>query len=136
MKTIVLIACASRKKPLRARAEDLYGSELFQRSLAYARRLRPDTIYILSAKHGLLDLKTEIEPYNVTLKRMSADERRAWAEGVLEQLRQKADLQHDHFIILAGSNYRKYVVPYLSSCAMPLEGLRTGEQLQFLGKPL
>jgi hypothetical protein len=136
MKTVVLIACASKKNPSRARAEDLYESELFRRSLAYARRLRPDSIYILSAKHGLLDLQTEIEPYNVTLNDMSAGEVRTWAVGVLEQLRHTADLRHDRFIILAGDKYRKYIVPHLSLAELPLEGLRIGEQLQFLGKPV
>jgi len=53
MKKIVLISCVKRKLPHRVPAKDLYISQLFKLSFAYAQRLRPDAIYILSAKHGL-----------------------------------------------------------------------------------
>ena len=51
MKTIVLISCVSKKKAQKAKAEELYESPLFVKSLAYAKSLKPDSIYILSAKH-------------------------------------------------------------------------------------
>lgn len=113
MKRIVLISCVSQKRSYRSKARDLYISALFKKNLAYARRLNPDAIYILSAKHGLLDLETEIEPYNLTLNTMSAAEIRIWSELVLQQLRQVADLQQDHFIFLAGMKYRKYLLSHL-----------------------
>ena len=55
-KTIVLIPCVSKKLNYGAKAKDLYISPLFKYSLAYARKLNPDMIYILSAKHRLVDL--------------------------------------------------------------------------------
>ncbi len=58
-------------------------------------------IYILSAKYGLLDLDTEIEDYNVTLKIMQSDEIKSWAKKVLEQLAAKTNLKQDHFVFLA-----------------------------------
>jgi cytoplasmic iron level regulating protein YaaA (DUF328/UPF0246 family) len=100
--------------------------------LEYAQKLKPDAIYILSAKYGLLELETEIEPYNVTLNKLSATQRKAWAQVVLEQLKKLADLQNDHFIFLAGQNYRKYLTPHFSSFEIPLEGLPIGKQLQQL----
>lgn len=36
-------------------------------------------------------------------------------------------------IILAGDKYRRGLLPHLTSYELPLEGLRIGEQLQFLG---
>ena len=132
MKTMVLIACASKKITHKARAEDLYISPLFVGNLRYAKSLAPDAIFILSAMYGLLDLDKEIEPYNVTLKDMSTAQVRAWANGVLEQLARRADLQHDHFVFLAGDVYRKFLVPHLASYEVPLAGMRIGEQLQFL----
>lgn len=54
MKRIALIACASKKKPYRAKARELYDSDLFRLSLRFAEEMEPDEIYILSAKHGLL----------------------------------------------------------------------------------
>jgi len=133
MRKIVLIACASQKLASKAKARDLYTSTLFKKSLAYAQRLQPDSILILSAKHALLDLETEIEPYNLTLNNMSASEIRSWAERVVKQLSERSDLQRDHFIFLAGMKYRKYLVPHLHSWQVPLEGMRIGEQLHFLG---
>ena len=132
MQTIVLISCATKKKTLRTRAEELYESPLFVHSLRYARTLNPDKIFILSAKHGLLDLEREIEPYDVTLSKMSASQVREWARGVLEQLRKCADLRRDRFVILAGNRYRKYLLPHLASCEVPLKGLGIGKQLQYL----
>lgn len=132
MKRIVLLSCVSMKRPYSTAAKDLYISPLFQKSLEYARKLKPDAIYILSAKYGLLDLEREVDPYNVTLNNMSANEARSWANGVLLQLRACSDIREDHYIFLAGMKYRKYLIPYLRSFETPLEGMPIGKQLQFL----
>ena len=134
MKKIVLIPCASRKRTVKSRAAELYTSPLFKLNLQYARKLKPDAIFILSAKYGVLALDEEIEPYNVTLNNMRANERRVWASKVIKQLQVHADLQQDHFIVLAGERYRQYLLPYLASCEIPLEGLPIGKQLQYLKK--
>lgn len=132
MKRIVLISCVKKKLPHKAKVERLYVSPLFKGFLRYARNLNPDSIFVVSAKHGLLKLDQEIEPYNSTLKDMSSDQVRAWADRVLEQLRQLADLQSDHFIILAGEKYRKYLVPYMASFEVPFQRMSFGKQLQYL----
>lgn len=133
MKKIVLISCVSKKLEHKARAEDLYISPFFRLSLKYARKLKPDEIFILSAKHGLLDLDDEIDPYDVTLNNMRAIQRKKWADKVMEQLKIKADLKKDHFIILAGEKYRQYLIPYLESYEVPLrEAGGIGKQLEFL----
>jgi hypothetical protein len=132
MKTIILISCAKKKKHCKAKAKDLYTSQLFKKSLRYAEYQNPDKIFILSAKHELLDLETEIEWYDKTLNKMTATEVKAWAERVLEQLKQQADLNADRFIILAGDKYRKHLIPHLKNKKIPLLGLGFGKQLQFL----
>lgn len=132
MKKIALLSCVSLKRSYRTQAKDLYISPLFLKSLQYARQLNPDAIYILSAKYGLLDLNTEVEPYNVTLLTMSTSEVRTWAEKVLNQLSACSDLKIDHFIFLAGLKYRKYLTPHISSYEIPLEGMPIGKQLHFL----
>ena len=132
MKKIVLISCVSKKLPHRASAQDLYVSPLFRLNLQYARKLQPDAIYILSAKHGLLDLDAEVEPYNLTLNDMATRQVQAWAEQVLAQIKQRADLSRDHFVFLVGLKYRKFLVPRLASYEVPMQGLTIGRQLQFL----
>lgn len=134
MKKIVLISCVSKKRAVKSRAAELYTSTLFKLNLQYARKLKPDAIFILSAKHGLIALDDEIEPYDVTLNKMRANERKVWANKMIEQLRLHADLQHDHFIVLAGERYRQYLLPRLLSYEIPLEKLRIGKQLQYLKK--
>jgi hypothetical protein len=130
--TVVLVSCASKKLALRARAEDLYVSDLFQKSLAYARSLRPAAIFILSAKHGLVQPDEELDPYNETLNAMRPSEILAWSERVFHQLRKRTDVEHDHFVFLAGDKYRRYLLPRLRSVDVPMEGLRIGEQLSWL----
>ncbi|MGH7950750.1 MAG: DUF6884 domain-containing protein [Limisphaerales bacterium] len=130
VKKIVLISCVKKKLPHKAKAEHLYISPLFRGYLRYAKNLKPDDIFILSAKYELLELEREIEPYNSTLKEMSVVQVRAWADKVLEQLKQRADLQKDHFVFLAGEKYRKFLMPHLALSEAPLEGMSFGKQLQ------
>jgi hypothetical protein len=111
---------------------DLYTSPLFKLNLKYAKTFNPDGIFILSAKHGLLELDREIAPYDETLNDMYASEIKYWANKVLIQLSQKADIKKDCFIFLAGKNYRKYLIPQLSFYDVPLERLAIGKQLQYL----
>jgi hypothetical protein len=132
----VLIACASGKRGHACRAADLYQSDLFRKSLKYAEMLRPDGVFILSAKHGLLPLEEEIEPYDLTLNRMSTAERRAWAERVLRELTEVGDLEQDRFTFLAGSRYREHLLPCIRHGDAPMEGLTIGRQLKFLKEAL
>lgn len=132
MKRVVLIACASKKLGRAARAQELYHSALFQKSLAYAQGLEPDVIFILSAKHGLLPPDKVIAPYDVTLNGMGVGERRAWAADVLQALRERFDLERDHFVFLAGQRYREFLLPHIRSVELPLDGLGIGKQLQYL----
>lgn len=136
MKRIVLISCVSKKRDYRSKAKDLYTSALFMKNLQYARQLKPNMIFVLSALHGLLDLETEIEPYDKTLNKMSSQARKSWSKVVLDQLKQVANLEKDQFIFLAGLNYRKFLLPEVTNFEIPMDGLRIGQQLQWLTKNL
>jgi hypothetical protein len=129
---IVLISCVKKKLPYRAKAQVFYISTLFLFNLEYARSLKPDAIYILSAKYGLVSLEQEIDPYDLTLNTMGESQKKAWGQNVLMDLRQKADLVNDHFVFLAGKNYRKYLIPSIAYYEIPLEGYTFGEQLREL----
>ncbi len=123
MKKIVLISCVSKKRPVKSKARDLYISPLFKKNLEYALKLKPDQIFILSAKYGLVSLDEEIEPYDLTLNTMSADEVKDWSKRVILDLTNQADLEEDLFIFLAGAKYRKYLVGHLTHFEVPFEGL-------------
>jgi len=131
-KRIVLISCVSQKLPHRAMARELYISTLFKLNLKYAEKLAPDKIFVLSAKHGLLALEIEIEPYEQTLNNMRSSEIRVWADRVLEQIRGVCSIDDSEFIFLAGDKYRKHLLPHIKNYKIPLKGLRIGKQLQKL----
>lgn len=136
MKKIVLISCVSKKGQRKTKAIDLYESPLFVKSLAYGKKLNPDNIYILSAEHHLLDLNTEIEPYDRTLNKISKTDRTNWGKRVVEQLQEVADIRKDIFIILAGQNYLTPIRNCLTNVELPLNGKKIGERLQFLTNEL
>lgn len=131
-KRIVLISCVRQKLPHRAKVKDIYVSTLFKLSLKYAQKLQPDGIFVLSAKHGLLPLEKVIEPYEETLKSKPAGEIEIWVSRVLDQIKAICSIDQTEFILLAGDRYRKYLLPHIKHCKIPLEGLRIGEQLQKL----
>jgi len=136
MKKHILISCVSRKLDRSAKAKDLYTSPLFRMGYRYARSLKPNNIFVLSAKHGLISSDKVIEPYNVTLNNMRAADVKKWSERVLAQLRKQTDLQKDLFIFLAGEKYRKYLLPNIGNYQVPMEGLRIGKQLSWLKKKM
>ena len=136
MKKVVLIACSKRKFLRQAEAEDLYISPLFKLNLQYARILKPDFIFILSAKHGLVELGQKLTPYGKTLNTMDASEIRVWAEKVIDQLKSKIDLNSDEITFLAGEKYRKYLLPFIKYHSTPLKNLSIGKQLQYLSRKL
>lgn len=136
MQKIVLLSCVSKKLDKESSAELIYNSPLFKKSLNYAKSLNPDKIYILSAKHYVLELNDVIQPYDETLNTMSNKDILKWSNNCLNQLKQKQNLEIDNFIILAGDKYRKYLLPYIKNYELPLEGLRIGEQMSWYDKQL
>jgi hypothetical protein len=133
MTKIVLISCVSQKRDYRTKAEDMYTSPLFIKSMKYAKSiLRPDKIFILSAKYDLLPLDKEIDPYNVTLVTMKRTDRREWAKMVVSQLQNVCDRGSDTFIFLAGRKYYEDLIPHVPNHSIPMKGLPIGKMLQWL----
>jgi len=131
-KKVVLISCVRHKLGIKARAQDLYISDLFKKSLQYAKHINPDFIFILSAKYGLVRLEDEIEPYDKTLNNMPLQQRKEWSHRVLEELKKFIDIENDEVTILAGLKYYQYLHPYIKNCRIPMEHLPIGKQLKFL----
>jgi len=131
-KMIILIACGKLKQSRKSKVRDLYISTLFKLNLKYAEKLKPDGIYVLSAKHGLLSLNKKIQPYNQTLNEMSVAEIKSWSEKVLREIRRVSDMEKTKYIFLAGIKYRQYLLPHMKDYKIPLKNLRIGEQLKKL----
>lgn len=112
MKTIVLISCGKLKLEHAALAKEMYQGTLFKKSWLLAEKNYPKSErYILSAKHYLLDPDITIEPYDKTLYGMNVNNKRKWAEKVIQQLKEKKyDLENDLFIFYAGKDYTNYLI--------------------------
>jgi len=134
MLKIVLISCVSKKLGHKAKAKDIYISPFFKKSLKYAKSLKPDKIFILSAKYNLLKLGQVLSPYNLTLNKMSTEQKKQWANSVLKQLKKVTDLENDYFIFLVGNNYRKFIIPEIKHYKIPMKSLGIGKQLQWLSR--
>ena len=77
-----------------------------------------------------------ISPYEKTLNTMPISDRRKWAEMVNSQIEAVAP-QLAVAVFLAGQRYRESLVDHLRKrnivVQIPMEGLRIGEQLSWLG---
>ncbi len=124
----VLIACCAKKSDYAARAEDLYQSELFLKSKAWA-ELFGISWHILSAKHGVIPPGRVIKPYDESLNSKSASEIVAWNKLVRSQMG-PLDIKRPT-VVLAGSNYRGWIQPS-DNVLVPMQGLGIGSQLAWL----
>ena len=123
-KRFVLVSCCGQKLSTKAKAEDLYQSELFRKSKEWALK-NGEGWAILSAKHGLVLPDAQIEPYDLTLNDMPQAERNQWSEKVWKQLCAYRDR---HLVVLAGNKYCEWITPDFST-ERPLAGLGIGQQL-------
>lgn len=137
-KKVALVACVKKHKCTPMPARDFYCSDWFRKASAYA-KCATDEWYILSAKYGLVEPGTVIEPYDKTLSRMRVAARRAWARRVLDDLGRKLKAG-DHVVVLAGVKYREHLIDPIQgmgcSVEIPMEGLRFGEQKRWLKQRL
>jgi hypothetical protein len=102
MSTIVILSCTKSKLDKPSQAQDLYSaSPMFKKTLEYGKSLKPDKMYILSAKHFLVPLNKVLAPYDKTLKEMPKDEKEAWGEKVISQMKSSGiNVDKDKFIFL------------------------------------
>jgi hypothetical protein len=136
MAKIVLLSCTKSKLDKPAPAKDMYSpSPMFQKTKGYGETLKPDKMFILSAKYGLLPMDKQIEPYDLTLKTMKKDEKDKWGELVKQQMGKRGvNPQSDKFTFLTGAEYAKPLESFIPSenIEKPMEGKRMGERLSWL----
>lgn len=131
---IALISCSQKKLSRPAPARELYCSPLFRLSLAYAEQ-HCERAYVLSAKHGLVDLDQVIEPYDDVLTSRSKAERRLWGARVALSLRARHST--GQLVMLAGEPYVlavRWNYPSVDQGRFvdPLRGLQIGQRLSAL----
>lgn len=137
-KQIALVSCVKMKQPYPCAVREMYVSPLFMKSRTYA-EVHADHWFILSAKYGLVEPDEVIAPYEKTLNNAGVSERREWARRVHAQLESRGVLQQGvSFVWLAGAKYQESLRKLLGDFDHhdPLAGLRMGERLARLSKPM
>ena len=67
MAKVVLLSCTKSKTKHAAPAQELYSaSPMFQKTLEYGKSLKPDKMFILSAKHHLVPLTKKLEHASIS----------------------------------------------------------------------
>lgn len=133
---VALVSCVKSKLDHPSEAKDLYTSPLFKKLRSYA-EANADRWYILSAEHGLLRPDLRIAPYEKTLNKMRASERKRWARKVTMQFEECIPPDAE-VVMLAGERYRESLIPWLlergNAVQIPLKGLSLGNQLKRLSE--
>ena len=135
---VYLVACSKSKRSHYTQMQYLYTGDLFQKSRRYVLqeiRDRRDTWHIISARYGKIAPGWFGHPYDLSINDLSADERRAWAQSLADELL-SGGRRRTHFVFLAGKKYREHLIPRLQSeghpCSVPMRGLGIGEQKAWL----
>lgn len=99
---IVVVGCGKAKQDRRVTAGAMYVGTFHGSCRETAKALLQDggRQYILSAAHGLLDLSTEIDPYDITV----GDPGSVSADFVQAQVRERG-IESAEVTVLAGSKY-------------------------------
>lgn len=130
-RSITLVSCVGKKRSESSPAKDLYQSPWFLKARHYVESRKWEW-YVISAKYGLVHCDQILEPYEQTLNNMPAEERKAWASGVFEQILQNFP-SGGKVRFFAGERYREYLTPLLENAGytveIPLQGLGIGQQL-------
>lgn len=112
-------------------------SVLFEKARRYCEQFH-NNWYILSAKHGLLKPNgPQIEPYDIALSDLNAEERREWGADVARELRRQ-NLTDERLVIHAGKDYYEPLLAALGEVeyGIPTEGLRYGESLAWYNEQM
>jgi hypothetical protein len=140
---LALVGCCKEKKANEqgfALARDLYQSDLFRKSLAYA-EANFEHVAILSAMRGVVDLTDPLRIYDFTMSDMGAEGRAFWAHDVLVcQVGNRArreSAERVELVVFAGRDYVEPLRAQLPefpgwSIEEPLAGLQVGERLHWL----
>jgi hypothetical protein len=140
MSRIVLLSCTKSKLDKKSPAYQLYSpSPMFQKTMEYGKSLKPDKMFILSAKYHLVPMNKELEPYDLTLKTMKSDEKKTWGAEVIKQMKSSGiNPSSDKFVFLTGAEYMKPLKEYIpeENIETPMDGKRMGERLSWLNSQI
>jgi hypothetical protein len=137
---VFLVSCVAAKAATPQPARTLYVSDWFAKARAYVEATgRP--WFILSALHGIVRPGRVVEPYDFTWRKDDPTDpddrvrRQTWGRITASNLRDCAP-ETARLVILAGADYREFLVPALKcrgfAVEVPMAGMGIGQQKQWL----
>lgn len=98
---VTVIQCSDTKLDEAATAWDLYTGNVFRAQRELARDLG-HPVRILSAKYGVVRPDEVLEPYDLSIRDLTADQQKTWNRHVYQELHAT---NADDFYVLAGRDY-------------------------------
>ena len=130
---IVIVACGTKKRKEKSPAWKLYTGSYFQLCLRCASKwAKRKDIYIISAKHGIVTLDTELEPYDTHITSEDAVD-----INVIKSQMKRFELFGKHVVVFGGNDYVEVIQKVIPDAKAPLQELkikdkRMGYQMQML----
>jgi hypothetical protein len=123
-----LVSCTKAKLPEAAPARELYSKSWnFRQMVKYLEGEREcDEWLVLSAKHGLVEPGTVLEPYEETLDGAPKARRDEWGAEVRKALEERYEGRPVKFVLMAGRNYSSCVEGLEAEVERPMAGLGKG----------
>lgn len=135
MSVICLVGDSKSQLNMPALAENMFRSALFGRAKQYA-KVHANRWYILSARYGLLEPNTLIEPYDITIDDLEQSERFQIAQHIMTAFIRQPITTHDRVIVLAKATYRDVLAPVFQGrniqTEYPLERKGIVQQMRWL----
>lgn len=136
-RTIHLVSCVKSRLDRAATAEELFVSQWFRLARAYSQAR--GRWLILSAKYGLTEPSTLIQPHQEAFPSKGRSERLEWAKAVVKDLLAASD-PGDLIVILAGQKYWENLKAPLEDAGRQIEtpfaGLALSQQVDWLESQL
>lgn len=147
---LIIVGCGKTKLAKPAAARDLYTGILFRAARAYAETFG-DHWCIASAKHGLVDPDTILEPYDLAMADLDKDRVQQWGgwaqcglikafQGMGVAVERGQWVDSPAVVILAGKDYVEPLVRWTflrgHPVELPLAGLGIGKRIAWLKRQL
>ena len=116
-KRVVLLNCTKDKLTYKAKARDLYSASDNFREILYKAELdKPDHIFVISAKHGLVELDEDLEPYDFHIEMLNDDQKKEWSKKIIKDLKKSGiNFDNDEFFPILTEEYLTPLKPYIKN---------------------
>jgi hypothetical protein len=130
-RVVTLIGCGKAKRETAQPARHLYIGNLFRAALEHA-EATSHVVFIVSGRHGLLELDQVVEPYEYELRAVDGGR---WARDVVHALDLRAPrTPATRVVVFAGGAYARALGEVLPAAAQPCAGMTIGRRLRWFAR--